>query len=152
MGNNRYVLDANIFLEYIYGRSLQAIARQIIQDGILEKIQIIIPSLVLDEITEVLCGNMQQIADVQRHLQYIEKITEAGVVNIIVPNTKIRMKAVELARNGNRKSGYPELSDCLYHALAMINNAIFVTNDKKHIAKVKHVGHIMELSAYKTIS
>ncbi len=152
MTNNCYVLDANVFLEYICKRSLQAIAQKIIQDGVLKKIQILIPSLVLDEITEVLCGNMNNIADVHKHLQYIEKIAEEKILNIIVPNTKTRMKAIEIARSGNKKSGYPELTDCIYHSLAIMNNAVFITNDKKHIAKVNHFGNIMELSAYKTIS
>ncbi|MFO7749980.1 MAG: type II toxin-antitoxin system VapC family toxin [Desulfobacteraceae bacterium] len=148
MTNSRYVLDANVFLEYIYNRSLQDKAKQILQDAILEKIQIMVPSLVLDEITEVLCGNMDNTANVESHLQYIEKISESEVLNIIVPNTKIRMKAVELARTGNRKSGYPELTDCLYHALAIMNGAVFITNDKRHIAKVKRFEHIIKLSDY----
>ncbi len=37
MINNRYVLDANMSLEYIYNRSLQTIAKEIIRNGILEK-------------------------------------------------------------------------------------------------------------------
>ena len=70
------------------------------------------------------------------------------MLNIIVPNTRTRMKAVKLARTGNKKSGYPELTDCLYHALAIMNDAVFITNDKKHIAKVQHFGHIVKLSDY----
>ncbi|TYT75724.1 type II toxin-antitoxin system VapC family toxin [Desulfobotulus mexicanus] len=148
MTNKRYILDANVFLEYIYNRSLQGKAKQIIKDAILEKIQVIVPSLLLDEITEVLCGNMNNIESVEKHLQYIEKITESEVLNIVVPNTRTRMKAVELARTGNKKTGYPELTDCIYHALAIMNDAIFITNDKRHIAKVKHFGHIVRLSDY----
>ncbi len=148
MKNRSYVLDANIFLEYIFNRTLQGKAKKILQDAILEQIQIIVPSLILDEITEVLCGNMNNITDVELHLKYIEKMAEAGVLNIIVPNCKTRMKAVELARTGNIKSGYPELTDCLYHALAIINDAIFITNDKRHISKVLHFGHIAKLSDY----
>lgn len=148
MTNRSYVLDANVFLEYIYNRSLQDKAKEILQDAILEKIQIMIPSLALDEITEVLCGNMDNTANIEWHLQYIEKIAESEVLNIIVPNTKTRMKAVELARTGNKKSGYPELTDCLYHALAIMNDAVFITNDKRHIAKVIRFGHIMKLSEY----
>ncbi len=150
MTNKRYVLDANVFLEYIYNRSLQEKAKLIFQDAILEKIQVMVPSLVLDEITEVLCGNMDDITNVERHLQYIEKIAESEVLNIIVPNTRTRMKAVALARTGNKKSGYPELTDCLYHALAIVNDAVFITNDKRHIAKVQLFGHIMKLSDYES--
>ena len=148
MTNKCCVLDANVFLEYIYNRSLQEKAKQIIQDAILKKIQVMVPSLLLDEITEVLCGNMDNIENVELHLQYIEKIAKSEVLNIIVPNTKVRMKAVELARTGNKKSGFPELTDCLYHALAIMNDAVFITNDKRHIAKVKRFGHIVKLSDY----
>jgi hypothetical protein len=69
MANNQYVLDANVFLEYIYCRSLQDNAKQILKDAILEQIQIIVPSLVLDEITEVLCGNLDDIKEVERDFE-----------------------------------------------------------------------------------
>ena len=121
MANNRYVPDANVFLEYIYGRPLQNNAKQILKDAILEQIQIIVPSLVLDEITEVLCGNLDDIKlddikEVEHHLRYIEKLAKQEILQIVVPNIKVRIKAIEMARTGNKKSGYPELTDCLYHA------------------------------------
>ena len=148
MANNRYVLDANVFLEYIYARPLQNKAKQLLQDAILEQIQILVPSLVLDEITEVLCGNLDNLEQVQWHLRYIEKLAKQEVLHIVVPNSDVRMRAIELARSGNKKSGFPELTDCLYHALAILNDAVFITNDKKYICKVKKFGHIQELSNY----
>ncbi len=148
MEHNTYVLDANVFLEYIYDRPLQEKAKSIIKDAILERIDILLPSLVLDEITEVLCGNINDIDVVESHLRYIERLIKAGVLKIVVPNTDVRMKAVEIARTGHRKSGYPELTDCLYHSLAILNNATFITNDKRHISKVKSFGCIKELSEY----
>lgn len=148
MANNQYVLDANIFLEYIFCRSLQDNAKRILEDAILEKIQIIVPSLVLDEITEVLCGNLNDIKDVECHLRYIEKLVEQEILQIVVPNIEVRIKAIKMARIGNKKCGYPELTDCLYHALAILNDAVFITNDKKHLYKVKEFGHIQELSRY----
>jgi predicted nucleic acid-binding protein len=148
MANNQYVLDANVFLEYIYCRSLQDKAKQILKDAILEQIQIIVPSLVIDEITEVLCGNLDDIKEVEHHLKYIEKLAKQEILQIVVPNTEVRIKAIELARTGNEKGSYPELTDCLYHALAILSNAVFITNDKKHISKVKEFGYIRELSCY----
>ena len=150
MENKTYVLDANVFLEYIYSRPLQDKAKSIIGDAILERIEIILPSLVLDEITEVLCGNINNLNKVDSHLRYIEILAKEGAVKIVVPNTDVRMKAIEIARTGHKKSGYPEFTDCLYHSLAILNNAIFITNDKRHISKVKSFGHIKELSRYKS--
>ena len=146
MENNHYVLDANVFLEYIYGRPLKSHSQQLIKDAILKKIKILIPSLLLDEVTEVLCGNLDNVEDVQKHLKYIEHLAKEEVINIVVRNCDVRMKAIEISRTGNQKSGYPELTDSLYHALAILNGAVFITNDKKYVSKVKQFGHIQKLS------
>ncbi len=148
MANDLYVPDANVFLEYIYDRPLRNRSKQILQDAILNKIQIIVPSLLLDEITEVLCGNVNNLDEVQGHLRYLETLAKQEVLHIVIPNSAVRMKAIEIARTGNPKSGYPEITDCLYHALAILNDAVFITNDKKHISKVQSYGHIQQLSKY----
>ena len=82
MANKIYVLDANVFLEYIYNRPLQSKAKGILKDSILEKIEIILPSLVLDEITEVLCGNLNNLGEVDKHLRYIEKLAREEIVKL----------------------------------------------------------------------
>jgi len=152
MENDRFVLDANVFLEYIYDRPLQEYAKKILHDGILRRVQILIPSLLLDEISEVLCGNLDDLEEVKNHLLYIEELAKQDILHIVVPNTEVRMKAIEIARMGNPKSGYPEWTDSLYHALAIFNDAIFITNDTKHLNKVKMLGHIEELAKFRSIS
>jgi len=148
MENDIYIPDANIILEYVFDRKHSSKARQILADAINEKIQLIVPSLFLDEITEVLCGNLDNLVQVQQHLRYLEQLAHQEILNIVIPNTDIRMKAVEIARTGHSKSGYPELSDSIYHALAISNNAIFITNDERHFAKVEIFGHIKKLADY----
>jgi predicted nucleic acid-binding protein len=148
MAADLYVPDANVFLEYIYARPLQEVSKKIIRDAVLERIQLAVPCLLLDEITEVLCGNMENLADVQAHLRHLENLTRQKVLHVVVPSCALRMKGVELARTGNKKSGCPELSDCLYHAFAILHGGVFVTNDKRHFAKVKQFGHIMLLEEY----
>ncbi|MCI5223945.1 MAG: PIN domain-containing protein [Candidatus Electrothrix sp. AR4] len=148
MANEVYVPDANVFFEYIYSRSLQKNAQQLVEDAILDKIQLIVPSLLLDEITEVLCGNLDNIEEVQVHIQYLETLAAEKVLHIVVPDCTVRMQAIAIARTGHAKSGYPELSDSLYHALAIMHDAVFVTNDRRHIAKTEIFGHIMPLAQY----
>jgi len=146
--NNIIVPDANVFLEMIYKRSLQVTARQLISHAITGEIQLLAPCLFLDEITEVFFGNLDDLQKVQQHLLYLEQLVNEKALLIVVPSLAIRMKAIEIARTGNPKSGYPELSDSLYHALAILNDAIFVTNDSKHVAKVNRFGHVEKLTDY----
>lgn len=148
MESDRYVLDANVFLEYIYDRPLQDQSRKIVQDGIVGAVRIIVPSLLLDEVTEVLCGNLDDLKEVERHLLYIEKLVRNEVLGLVVPDTAVRMKAIEIARTGDAKSDYPEWTDALYHALAIINDAMFITNDLKYVRKMKEWGHIQPLAQY----
>ena len=58
---------------------------------------------------------------------HIERLAKEGAVKIVVPNTDVRIKAIEIARTGHKKNGYPEFTDCLYHSLAILNNAVFIS-------------------------
>ncbi len=87
----------------------------------------------------------------QQHLLYLEQLVKEKALLVVVPSLAIRMKAIEIARTGNSKSGYPELSDSLYHALAIVTDAIFVTNDSKHVAKVNIFGHVKKLADYQKV-
>jgi predicted nucleic acid-binding protein len=149
--NNVIVPDANVFLELIYRRRLQAAAEKMLSHAIADEIQLVAPSLLLDEITEVLCGNLDDLLKVQQHLLFLEQLITQKVLLIVVPSPVVRMKAIEIARTGNSKSGYPELSDSLYHALAILNDAVFITNDARHISKVKNLGHVAKLADYQNV-
>jgi predicted nucleic acid-binding protein len=123
-------------------------ARQMISHAIASEIQLVVPSLFLDEITEVFCGNLDDLKKVRQHLLYLEQLVNEKALLIVVPSIDARMKAIEIARTGNPKSGFPELSDSLYHALAIQYDAIFITNDSRHVAKVKRFGHVENLADY----
>ena len=138
-------MDANVFLEYIFGRKLQEIAKGLISQAIIGRNELIVPSLALDEISEVLCGNMDDLEMVAMHLRYLEKLIYEGLLKVVVPTAKVRIHAIKMARRGDKKSGYPEFTDCLYHSLAWFNDAVFITNDKKHLAKIKELGNVQSL-------
>jgi predicted nucleic acid-binding protein len=91
---------------------------------------------------------LDDLKKVRQHLLYLEQLVNEKALLIVVPSIDARMKAIEIARTGNPKSGFPELSDSLYHALAIQYDAIFITNDSRHVAKVKRFGHVENLADY----
>jgi len=57
-----------------------------------------------------------------------------------------RKTAVQIISQGHAKSGYPSIYDALFHAMALCNEAVFVTADKRHYAKTEQRGSICLLS------
>jgi RecB family endonuclease NucS len=47
---------------------------------------------------------MDNLVNIECHLKYYEKLTYSGIINIVVPNSEIRIRAIELARVGKKKA------------------------------------------------
>ena len=63
-------------------------------------------------------------------------------INVIHLDQEITRKAYQISKTGNEKSGFPSFYDSTYHALAILNECDFITSDKKHYEKTKHLGNI----------
>ena len=53
-----------------------------------------------------------------------------------------------MAENGHPKSGFPSVYDAAYHVMAISDGGVFVTADKKHVAKTRPFGHVCLLGDY----
>ena len=51
-------------------------------------------------------------------------------------------KAVEITQIGHQNSGYPSIYDATFHAMALCNEAVFLTADKRHYAKTLQLGGV----------
>ena len=85
------------------------------------------PASVLDGVVELL--------EAQKYLLEMRPSSDAE-----------RKKALQIIMQGHEKSGYPSIYDALFHAMALCNNAIFVTADKRHFAKTQQLGSVCLLS------
>lgn len=45
-----------------------------------------------------------------------------------------RKQALKILASGHDKSGYPSIYDAIFHAMALCNQAVLVTADKRHYA------------------
>ncbi|MBF0289297.1 MAG: type II toxin-antitoxin system VapC family toxin [SAR324 cluster bacterium] len=67
---------------------------------------------------------------------------------LIETTEKHRSKAIEIVQMGHPPSGYPSIYDAIFHAIAVIENGIFVTADRKHFVKANTIGHITMLETW----
>ncbi|UVC08167.1 type II toxin-antitoxin system VapC family toxin [Rhizobium sp. TH2] len=71
---------------------------------------------------------------------HILDIQRSAGLRLLEPSLKVLQRAETIATSGHEKSGYPDLHDSIYHALALELNGIFVTADHRHFAKAKAFG------------
>jgi predicted nucleic acid-binding protein len=133
---SKYTIDSCVlYASYVKEQNTQKSINFLIS-CLQNKCEIINPNLfyyeIMSNILKYQLGN-----GIMNHARkFIENIT------IITPNQHIEHLAIEITKSGNDKSGYPHFYDAMYHATAIINNATFITLDKKHYNKAKHFGNI----------
>ncbi len=76
---------------------------------------------------------------------------QQSILTVIAPTQDIWLLAEEITQTGHQKSGYPSIYDSIYHALAIKENATFITADKRHFNKSKSFGHIQLLEDWEKV-
>ena len=137
----KYVIDSSVFNKLYLDEADRDKAQQIFIQAAAGKIILMAPDLLYLEVlnTAQRCGvpidSVVELLEAQKYLLQIKAVSNSE-----------RKKAVEIIANGHVKSGYPSIYDAIFHAVALCNDAIFVTADKRHYAKTKMLGHICLLS------
>ncbi len=76
---------------------------------------------------------------------------QQSILTVIAPTQDIWLHAEKITQTGHQKSGYPSIYDSIYHALAIKENATFITADKRHFNKSKSFGHIELLEDWEKV-
>ncbi len=139
----KLVLDSSVFLKQFLDENDSSQAVDFLTKILTKKIEIIVPDLFRYEVLSTMAKEHQTLFD--EALESIENY-QFNVLNIVVPSLKNIKKAKSLTEIGHNKSGFPSFYDAIYHALAIENNCYFVTSDKKHYEKTRHLGHVKLLS------
>ena len=139
---NRVVLDANIYVKLFKKDEHDSEdAIHLIKKLVENDIQLIEPAVVINETIrtcEIAHQNIQEVVDFFKAL--IEfKMSFVELVPSLLDDT------MNITREGNAKSGYLTFSDSLYQAIAIQENALFITADRRHYEKTKHTGNIQLL-------
>lgn len=139
---NKVVLDANIYVKLFKQESDSDQAIKLFHTLIQEGVEILAPSVVVNETVTTCEVNRYPISEV---CNFFTALMDASIRLIELDQTIIQ-KTLAMTEQGHAKSGFPTFSDSLYHAIAIQENALFVTADRRHYEKTKHLGSIELLS------
>jgi len=139
---DKVVLDANIFLKLLKKENDSHRAKELFKSIAKKIIPILVPHVLVNEVIHV-CERDK--LDVESAIALLKGLIELNLSFVPVTSTLID-RTVSITQEGHKKSGYPTFSDCMYHAIAIQENALFITADKRHYEKTKHLGNIKLLN------
>ena len=133
------VIDSCIFAKLFLDEKDYKESRILIYNLSKKNIDILVPSIFSYEIYYI---SQKYGVDLDFIDELITKHKDFNMKEISL-DSEITDKAKEIIqKTSHPKSGYPSFYDSTYHALAMLNNCDFITADKKHYEKTKHLGNI----------
>ena len=141
------IIDSNIGAKLFTQEDDSQQAVDLFSAGVLNKYPFIVPELFKYEIASIAFRKRLPLEPI---LDFFDEHVD-NVVTYEKPSTLTWLKAEEIARSGNTKSGFPSMYDSIYQALAIEHNGIFITADKKHYEKAKKHGHVLLLNEWEKI-
>ena len=144
---NKVVLDSCVFNKLFLQEDDRQQAISLITELAQRKYQVLVPNLFLYEVLTIASVSNFPTDQVYNLITQYQKAN----LELVDLDQSCILKAIEICETGHKKSGFPSFYDASYHALAILNNCIFVTADTRHVSKTHQLGHIILLKDWETI-
>ncbi len=135
---NKVVLDANIYVKLFKKEADSQQAINLINKLVREGVSIVAPSIVVNETVTTCEVNKQDISQV---CDFFRALIDSNIRFVEIDSDLIK-RTLDMTKQGHEKSGFPTFSDSMYQAIAIREDALFITADKRHYEKTKHLGNI----------
>lgn len=135
---HKVVLDANVYIKLFKKEADSQQAINLLNRLVREVIPIVTPSIAVSETITTCEVNKQDITDV---CDFFCALYDSNI-SFVEMDDKLIKKTLDITSHGHYKSGFPTFNDSLYQAVAIQESALFITADKRHYEKTKHLGNI----------
>ena len=142
------VLDASILIKLFHEEIDSPVARAAGEEAGEHRISLLSPSIALYEILSVA---LHHELPFEMPLQLIAALQRTGF-QLVEPTPQELLKAEIIATTKSTSPGYPQLQDSVYHAMAILRGATFLTADRKHADRTRRFGSIKLLSEWRSES
>jgi len=136
------VPDANVAVKILHAEADTEQAGALFRSCAEHGHKILVPEHFLYEVMNV-CQRVTVGADAV--LDFYEAL-KASILTVVSPNRATWKRAEGMVHDGHPNSGFPSIYDSIYHALALDAGGVFITADKRHVAKTHQHGGVMLLS------
>lgn len=139
MIHNMFVLDSSVYCKIFLPEKEQNHAKCFLRNCLDNKSKILVPHIFLAEVLNVVSRyDNISITNIWKALVLLEDT----ILTYVNTTPEYIDCAQKILASGNHKEGFPSFYDSLYHAIAIVENALFITADHRHYRKTSHYGHI----------
>lgn len=135
---NKVVLDANVFLKIFKDEHDSSRTKELLARLAKSITPILAPAVVVNETLHA-CERDE--LDVETACHFFKELMAFNLSFVPLTGALID-KTLAITKDGHEKSGYPTFSDSMYHAIAITEDALFITADKHHYEKTSQLGNI----------
>ena len=144
---NTVVVDAKAITKTFTKEPDSQVALDFLRACVSERVQIVAPDLILYEVAQIA-------VKIGIPLDQVISLFEDHISTLIELKTPDRfawLQSEKICQSGHEKSGFPSMYDSIYHAMAIIEDGVFLTADRRHHAKSKEFGHIALLKDWQGV-
>lgn len=134
----KYVVDSSIFIAMFLKEENSHKALEFFNNANKHQVNLLAPSIFIYEVMAILLKEAINLLDIESVLDSQIK----SCLKIMDLDQKLIKETDKLTKKSHPKSGFPSFYDSSYHALAILNDCNFITIDKKHYDKTKHLKNI----------
>lgn len=145
MEEKTIILDASVAVKILHEEQDTNIAQEFLEACTNNDTRVLVPEHFLYELINV-CQKLG--IEVSNALKFFGAM-KGSILTVVTPDNDMWFLAEKIACEGHQKSGFPSMYDSIYHALAIQRQALFITADKRHYEKTKHLGNIDLLNSSK---
>jgi predicted nucleic acid-binding protein len=143
----KIIVDSNIIAKTFSDETDSQQAKDFLKKCVQEEIEIIAPDLLRYEIAQI---SIRKNYPMRKAVALLENAI-SSLVSLRPPTEYEWLQAEIICQKGHEKSGFPSMYDSVYHAIAIVQDGVFITADKKHYAKTKEFKHIVLLKNWESI-
>ncbi len=134
----KYILDASVVAKLFLDEEMSEMAGRLVENALDGKLELHAPSLLFFEINHALVKSNCPKQRREEALNDLFQLIDDRVLRIHEIDNATLKKAGTIAELETGQ-GYISTYDATYHALAIVENAVFLTDDKKHYKKTQPI-------------
>lgn len=144
MNHKILVPDANIAVKMLHAEADTEQARDLFRYCVENEVKLLVPEHFIYEVVNV-CQRVK--VSVDEALDFYDAL-KSSILTTVSPSRETWQRAERIAQDGHPSSGFPSIYDSIYHAIALDADGLFVTADKRHVAKTQKHGGVALLSEW----